>query len=382
MAGRSLTRGFATLIAAFAVAISACGGAASSPPSPTATPTAAPTPTPFDVGAAFLAIVTGDSLDGTIEMSGTMEMGITAEISGAIDVDGDNSRTEFSFAFGSTKTTNESVEVDGVTYTRSSGGPWLEAEPTSSGGESDENFSTWMRSLEAVEDLGLVTIDGQELHHLKPDKPLPAGAFMNPAMEDPTFTIEMYAKANGSPALFRIEGSWTQDVNGQLISVAMALDMTFSRIGSGPAVRAPTDVWTRYASPLGYSMAHPADFSVENRDGYDAFVKGGEDWFYVTPWPEAKGLSPEGFRDGLIENYAPDWGQPVSDPVATALAGQPGWALAWSFTNANGDTNIAHDVLAMHEDLGWEVTLITLPELETSDLKLFRTALATFAFGD
>ena len=361
----------------------ACGGTASSPPAATPTPTPQPTPTPFDIGAAFLAIVGDDGLDGRIEMTGTMELGITAEISGSIDSADGNSRMEFTTTFGSNTTTVETVSVDDVVYTRTTGGPWLLSDSTggSSGGT---DFSDWLRSLKSVEDLGVVTKNGQALHHLKPDKPVPDTAFLGASADqakNPSFTIEMYAEDDGTPALFTIEGTWTQPVNGQDINVEMAMDMTFTRLGAGATVRAPTDVWTSYDSPLGYTMAHPEAFTVANRDGYDAYLKGSDEWFYVTLWPEAKGLSADGYRDYVIESYTPDYGQPAIAPSQTVLAGEPGWAVAWQYTLENGDSIIVHDVLAMHADVGWEVTLVTFPEVEGDDLELLNMAIKTFSYG-
>lgn len=377
---RSPRRGGITLTVLLALGLVACGGGTTTAPAPSPTPTPTPTPAPFDVGAAFLDIVTNDVFSGRIDMTGTMELGVTAEISGSIDTAGEDTKMVFTTTVAGTSQTSETVTVDGVTYTRTNAGPWLVKEDEGSA-SSGNGFSAWLRSLKKVEDLGVVTKDGDQLHHLKPDKPLPDDAFLGSAMNDAEFTIDLYAKDDGTPAVFTIDGSWSQEINGQPFKVEMTMDMAFSKLGASIAVLKPSDVWTRSESALGYSMAHPADFSVETRDGYDAFVKGREDWFYVTTWPDASGLSADGFRDAVIANYAPDFGQPVITPTASTLAGEPAWAVAWQFTNDSGEVNRLHGVLAMHANVGWEVSLLTLPEVETDDLTLFNTSLTTFQFG-
>ena len=160
------------------------------------------------------------------------------------------------------------------------------------------------------------------------------------------------------------------------------MDMTFSKIGSKITTEAPDDVWTSYESPLGYSMAYPEGFSVENRDGYDACVFDGVDWVGVQTWPDAAGLNAEGFREAIRELAKEPWGDPIETPTAAALGGERGYIATFQYTYEDGSEEIAFHVMAMHANLGWNVTLFTIPGEEDRDFALLQQFVATFAYGE
>lgn len=363
----------------------ACGGNATT--APTESPRLAPTPssTPFDLADAFLAIAGDPDFSARMEIDGTIEMGVSGTLTGTITTSGEDDRTLTKIGIAGMTIETESITSDGKSYSRTSPGPWL-AEPSGTGGgaPNDGSLSVWMRRLSQIEDLGVVTKNGKKLHHLSAgDEPVPPGALgLNTStFKDPVFTIDFYAEDDGTPAVFTIEGTWVQLINGADFTVELEMDMTLRNVGSPIAIDPPDDIWTTYTSPLGYSMAHPDGISVENRDGYDALVRDGEDWIYVSTWPEAAGLSPEGFRDGILESVQESWGDPVATPVARALGGEPGYIATFRYAYEDGTEEIALDVLAMHQDLGWDVTMYTSPGSQ-SDAALFDTFLATFAYAD
>ncbi|HEX5590178.1 MAG TPA: hypothetical protein VFX65_07815 [Candidatus Limnocylindrales bacterium] len=368
---------------AAALLVAACGGAASVAPSATPTPTTAPTATPFDVGAAFLAIISDEDFSARMDVDGTMEMGVTATITGTITGSGDDSRTLMTIAVGPTTIETESISTGGRSYSRSGDGPWLEDEPET--GDDEDNLGAWLRGLEEIEDLGEVTKNGRTLHHLSAgDEPLPPGALGIDAStyKDPVVTMEFYAEADGTPAVFAVEGSWVQSIGGQDISVEFVMDLTLSNVGSPITIDAPQNVWQRYTSPLGYTMAHPEDFTVENREDYDAYLLGSDEWIYVTIWPEATGLNADGFLAEMLTLVQESWGDPVEAPTPMALAGEPGYLATFNFTYDDGSEGIAYDLLAMHDNVGWDITLYTLPGSEREDYALFEQFLSTFKYVD
>jgi len=373
--------GVAALIVALAAA--ACGGSTPSA-SPTASPTIAPTPTPFDVSAAFLEIITDPDFSARMEVDGTMEMGVSATLSGTITGSGDDARSIFKIDVAGTTIETEEITSGGKSYARTSPGPWLEV-PAQPGSTDDENLTAWLRTLDQVEDLGVVTKNGQQLHHLSAgDEPVPPGALGLDAstFTDPEVTIDFYAEDDGTPSVFAIEGTWVQLVNGTNINVEFVMDLTISNVGSPIAINPPDDVWTTYESPLGYTMAHPVAFKVENRDGYDAYVGDGVDYIYVVTWPDAAGLNPEGFRDGILASVKDAWGDPIAPPVASPLGGEPGYLASFQYTYDDGSEGIAFDALAMHNNVGWDVTLFSIPGQEVADLALLQEFLATFAYSE
>ncbi|MEO7663647.1 MAG: hypothetical protein ABIV26_00860 [Candidatus Limnocylindrales bacterium] len=361
--------------------VAACGAA--STPAPTATPTIAPTPspTPLDVGRAFLDIVSAPNFTAKITLDGTIEMGVTATMTGTMTGSGEDSQSQVQIAVAGTKVETETVKVGGKEYGRTSPGPWL-ISPPKPNGEAD-SLNEWLRSLATIEDIGVETKNGRKLHHLSVGDEQLAPAilgFDSPAYKNTVVTIDFFAEDDGTPAVFAVDGTWVQVINGQDVTVKFVLDMTLANVGSPVTITAPTDVWTKESSPLGYVMAHPAGFAVDHRDGYDAYVKQGVDWLYISPYTEGKGLSPEGFRDAIVELVAPDWGAPLETPSATTLGGVSAYFATYNYTYDDGTKETAFDVTATHGDLGWEISLFSVPGAETQDLATFQKYLATFAF--
>lgn len=365
-----------------AVLLLACGGG-SPTPVPTAVPTptaAAPTASPIDVGAAFLEIVNDPDFTAKIALEGKIEMGLTAVMTGTMEGSGTGSRQTMSTTVAGVTTTTELLSIGQLSWTRTLPGPWL-----AKAAGSEDGLGKWLGGLTALDDLGLETKAGASLHHLRPEggSKVPADALgLDPAQfSNPDISIELYAKEDGTPALFVFSGSWIQKVNGQDFNVALAIDMTISNVGVPITFTPPTDVWTPYTSSLGYSVAHPADFTVVPSAEGDTYQLDGVDWFYAVPYPEGKGLTAEGFRDAILEAYAADPGAPRAAPVKTATAGGVGYRMAFELKAANGTDLVIVDVLTVHGDLGWEISLVTTPSDEAADTKLFDVFLSTFKFA-
>ena len=82
-------------------------------------------------------------------------------------------------------------------------------------------------------------------------------------------------------------------------------------------------MWVRYTSKtFGYTMAHPADWTVEPSKTEDAYAIDGQPYVYVAPQKLAKGLSVDDFVASLRDFYRDDFGQPTSQ-VAATLGGSP-----------------------------------------------------------
>lgn len=378
----SPVRGAALVLVAALVA--ACGGTAA-----TAAPTSAPTPspvsptsTPFDVGAAFLAIVSGPEFAAKFELDGTIEMGVTVAMSGTIEGSGANSRQTTTVTFGTVTTTSESVKVGSQTWERTLPGPWLAKPAGATGGMT---LAKWLGGLTTLSDLGTEVRGGETLHRLQPatGSKLPPDALgLDPRQfSNPDIAIEMYAKDDGTPALFEMRGSWVQALNGQQVTVELSMDIKVTNVGVPVTITAPTDVWTSYASNLGYTAAHPAGFTVEPGKDGDTYRKDGADWFYVFTYPDGKGMTPEGFRDAILEGYAEDPGPPRTAPTALTVGGVPAWKAVFEFKADDGSDVVLIDVLTVHADLGWEISLVTAPSLEAADAKVFESFLASFKFG-
>src|SRR4029077_18497270 len=107
--------------------------------------------------------------------------------------------------------TTSTISVGATTWSQQEDGPWLEdpkpAKPT-------KDFSDYLASLQSVVDLGIETIDGQQLHHLQPSggNAVPGeymGFVSGSGAKDPVFTVDFYATNDGTPAHVVFDGTFT-----------------------------------------------------------------------------------------------------------------------------------------------------------------------------
>lgn len=365
--------------------VAACGGAGASSPAttPSPGPTVAPSPTatPFDVAAAFKKTVTDPAFSARWDIDATIEMGISVGMTGTIEGAGSDSHSTTVIAVAGTKTTQESISVGGKSWKRTLPGPWLAAPSSSSSDRS--SLGAWLKKLATIEDAGVETKDGRELHHLRltggSDIP-PEAIGIDPAQfKDAKLSIEMYALDDGTPALFVIDGKWVQKVNGQDITVEFTMDMTAKDVGKAIKVSAPDDVWAAYTSTMGYTAARPDGIDlVATKDG-DSLQLDGQDWLFVGAYP-AKGLSAAGFRDAILEEYAKQGAKPRETPTATKVAGGDAFRMAFAGQASDGSDVVVLDVVFVHADKGWEVSFVTDPSHEAADTADLDAFLATFAF--
>ncbi len=385
---RPLTRRLAgPFVIAVVLALAACSGgspAASPAASATTAASSAPSPTPLDVAAAFKKIVSDPAFSARFDVQATIEVGLKVTMTGLIEGKGADSHEAFTTEVAGTKTTQESIKVGSKAWSRTGAGPWLEKPATTT--TSDSSLVVWLQKVGGLQDVGIETKGGVPLHHLK----LGGGSSIPPeavGLDPKQFTnakiaMEIYAKDDGTPAVFALEGAWTQAVNGQDLTVRFTMDLTAKDVGSAIAISAPKDVWTPFTSPLGYSAAYPEGVTLASDPKKGDTLKGGtQDWIYVVPYPTAKGLSAEGFRDALLKEYAASGvGAPRETPTKTTLGGGEAWKMAFQGTASDGSPVVVIDVVTMHADQGWEVSIFSSPQNEAQDAADLDAFLATFAF--
>ncbi|MFH1474898.1 MAG: hypothetical protein ABIG85_03465, partial [Chloroflexota bacterium] len=160
---------------ALMLALAACGGGATPTPVPTPVPTAAPTPTPaaVDVAKEFLARLLA-ARTGVMAISGSIAVGTTeVPISGTITIDGGDSQSVITLDPDGTNQSQESIRVGTQQWNRSAGGPWV-LNPTPN--DRTKSLSAFLQTLTALEDQGLATKEGRQLHRLVP----PASVTISP----------------------------------------------------------------------------------------------------------------------------------------------------------------------------------------------------------
>jgi len=372
-----------TLSLTIVLLVAACGGATVSvAPSATATPTAAPTPspTPIDVSAAFVKIATAPDFSAAGTIAGTVKIGpVDGTITGDGLFDAPDSSGTTTLTAGTFKEVTNSATVGNESWTRKEPGPWLvDTSPTAG-----EGLDDYLRSVGAVVDLGVETHAGRQLHHLRPkggNKVSPeALGFDVGNAKDAVFTVDLYAAEDGMPAIMTVTGSWTTASGGTPVPTSMTFDLVFSDVGKPQTITAPDDVWVRYtSSKLGYTMAHPADWTVESTKDQDAYLLNGQGYVYVGVTP-FKGSTAK-FVTALKAAYKkPFKGEPKSE-TPTRLGGEAAVRLVYEFTNDSDQAvTVADDVVA-RDGTGWEVYLVTAGGPE--DIDVFDQFVATFEFTE
>lgn len=386
---RWLTVACLALVAALLAA--ACGGAAqSTAPSvapaavatPAATPTVVPTPSPspVDVSAVFLKTLSSSTFSSTADISGTMTIGpLRGEISGDAVFDGKDSSMNMKIVAGSFNQDTSQVQVGDKGWAMKEPGPWLE-QPKKTTTTSGSSIGDILRSLIKVNDLGVVTKAGQSLHHLQfagADKISGTLIGLDPkGTKDSTFSLDFYATDAGVPAVMTMSGTWTQVTATADVPCSMTFDIAFTDVGKPQTITPPTDVWTVYTSKLGYSMAHPADWTVTSAKGEDTYAIEGQGYVYVST-SAYKGSTAKFAADLKASYKKPFKGDPASQ-APTALGGVAAIRLIYQFKNSTDqDVTIVDDVVS-RDGTGWEVSLVTGGGAE--DIDVFDQFVATFTF--
>jgi hypothetical protein len=370
--------------------VGACASAASPVPasttSPAATPTPAattpaPTPSPTpDVAGAFVKQMIGTHA-AMMVLTGTMSVsGIQGTLTGTYSFSGADAASTMTTSFGANEQVQDRVQLGTSAWTRSSPGPWLKEAKAP---DPSKNLNAAFAKVLDVTDKGLETRNGTSLHHLVPKVATipPEALNFDATVKNPTITMEFYADDSGKPEAMLLRGKWTQAVGGKDLPVTMDLEYRFTQWGGTVTVTEPTDVWTVYASKLGYSMAHPRDWTVALKSGQDAYALSGDDYVFVAPQAIPTALSTKGFHDGLLKTYRTQFGGNPDQDTTIQLGGQAGNRLVYHFKNASGQDVALFDYVTARRGTGWEVFLVTAAgDGEAADAALFESFVATFKF--
>jgi hypothetical protein len=327
------------------------GPSATSEPVVTVSPTTTPSPTPVaDVSKLFTAQMINPQFEGAGPISGTMTIGnLEGQVAGSMQVKGGDSTSEIVIEFPNVlKSSSATITVDGREYTSTDGGPWFQSEDP--GTDKGLAGAIGVAALTA-RDAGIVTWQGQELHHIVPGN---AGTITaadlgitDPSLASGTPTLDFYARDDGSLAGMSVALEWTVDSGGTQVPVAMSLDFAFEE-NPTVSITAPTiatswpptsdDVWVMYTSKQhGYSIGYPAGWHLieaETAEGVDVFAYFGE---YATG---ARDGLPKAAKDNLeayVQAFRKATGvgffiEATELDGPTQVGGEPAWRLAYQAT--------------------------------------------------
>jgi hypothetical protein len=374
---------------ALALALAACGGGATPTPTPaptlahTAAPTTTPAPTPAgaDIAKQFLARLLA-TRTGVLAISGSIAVGtIEVPISGTVTLSGPDSQSTITLEAPDASQTQESIRVGTQEWNRSTGGPWV-LNPTPN--DRTKSLSAILEAVTSLEDRGAAAKGGRQLRRLVPPAsltiPVAALGFDNPGVQDAKVGMEFWAEDDGAPAAWSFDVSWSQSNGTTTAPARLLMDFDLAGLGKPATVVAPEDAWERFVSDrFGYSMAHPAGWTVTEAEGQDEYLVDGTP--YVTVRPSAlAGYTLERLVKELLAVYEEQVGAQPETNQDVILGGQPGTFLTFHFKDDLGGEVYVAEAVAMLDDEGWEVLLTEQAGSEADDTPVFTAMLSTFVY--
>jgi hypothetical protein len=387
---RSLARSAMWRAAALSLVLAACGGSTTSQPpisvalpsngGPSASVSAA------DVKAAFLDAIADPKFAGKATISGSITLaGIDGEVSGDWTFDGPDSHISTTISLPGNEETNESITIGPDGWERRGDGPWLEREKAP---DPSKSFTRMLAVLSGIEDRGIESKDGVELHHFQPanggDVPPDALGFENALTRDAKATADFYATDDGTPEIFIFHVTWTQAIGGQDAAVTMDMQMDLDQIGSAQSIQPPgeDEVWRRYKSSLGYTMAYPPGWTVSHAKTEDSYLIDNQGYVYVALQTLPSGEKLSSFQGDLMASYKQQFGTEPDSRESTRIGGLPAFRLVYHFKNKSDQDVALVDVGTLHAGQGWEVFILTLAGgTESDDIDVFDDFVSTFTFA-
>lgn len=386
--------GLATILALAACSSGASPGspsptAASPSPSPAAaSPSPAPSPSP-DVVTAFLARMKDTSFSARLTIDGQLSINdVPYQIDGDGAIDDDDNRMLMRVHLPGGDQVTEQVNLEGKTYKKTRTGPWLLVDDGSgSGGESEEGLVSLLASVMSVKDEGVVTHGTRQLHRLVPSGDLVLDqavfGFSDPTIEDFVATQEFLVDADGSLAVWTINVSWTQATGDARAAAEMTLDFGFEGLGEPVSIEVPDDVWETFTSAAnGYSIAHPADWTVSTKDGVDGFQSPTDAVLSIAVHDLPKGTTVAALADQVATEDEAYIGVAPANRVPATYAGGDAVMLYYQGGAIDGTPVAAFHVLIVKGRTAHELVWISDPGDEAADAQLLDMFLATFAYED
>ena len=373
----------------------ATSGSPADPGTPVASPGSAASPaaagslppaTGADVVAPFLATISEPGFAASSAVTGSLVVGgVTSPVSGTYDLDGSDYARALKIGAGSKVAAQALKVASNTAYSATGDGPWFEAPFPAAG----TDLGSFLRSIKAVEDKGVETKNGRQLHHLvATDVSLPPAVLglTDPSITGTTGTVDFWVSDDGKPQVVAVSDAWTQKSGKDPAAAAtMAVEFALSNVGGSVGVTAPEQVWKPVKSKkYKYTMAYPSDWEFKKAKSTKKV-----DWFIG---PEYASVGASNYKTlGMSLNewtktylkYTPKLsgvkGFKLQSNKAATLDGAKARRLEYK-EKYKGDQEYWIDVLAVHGGKIYEVAYVSSKPLTKADRELFDQFLATFHF--
>ena len=357
-------------------------------------PTAVPAEAVLD---RFEAILADESFTAHIRYEIEVSIGKDGLSSVAeIDLAGSDSATTLEYTGLDGKPgSSELVAVDGRSFSRTPGGPWIEAdrrsgEPASSEPASAEPSAApdpidWIRGG-VLEPAGQVERDGRLLYRFSGDGTEAVRdvlATRPGAPRDVASSLEMILDVDGRPAEAVVTFSWRQDSGDEVIDVDGRLSLEFSEIGEPKSIVAPTDIWVVHESEVDkFSMAHPDGWLVLYEDELTRMIApDGKRELRVVRSEVRHDLTQAEWLAGQIANYEATAGVTPDSQEPVEVAGASTKILTYHL-RLGGEDKLFLDAPVKPESLAFDIQWLGPAVDETDARRIFGWALTTLTIDE
>jgi hypothetical protein len=213
----------------------------------------------------------------------------------------------------------DSVYSGSFAYERVNGGPWIKKPRKNS------DTAIWRILLSPSRlfvETGVETKNGSELHRLEVADPAALSAEFDDigTLTDAHMTAVFWTRADGTPAVIRMEGTWTQPVNGIEAKVTTAQEFVLTKL-SGVAITAPKNAWQSIVDGINaIEFGVPPDWakSAANQSiGATTYQGASGEILYLTF--DAAGMTLDQATDAVVAAAV----DPAGARKATTVAGEP-----------------------------------------------------------
>ncbi|MGD0019898.1 MAG: hypothetical protein ABSD62_11640 [Candidatus Limnocylindrales bacterium] len=304
------------------VAVASGSPAASASLAPSPSPTSAPTLSPL-VGKLQAYLARKDfqfQATGTGSQSATgTNLSVDFTLSGSLSYRaGDESDTTKMTSQGKT-VAYDNVYTGSFAYERSNGGPWIKKPRQPS---DTAEWRIFLSSSRLFVDTGVETKNGRALHRLEVADSAALSTEVDAigTVSGARVTMVFWTKDDGTPVVFRMEGTWDEQVNGVQAHVTTAQEFVFSK-SSGVTITAPSNPWQWIVDGIArVAFGAPSDWSesdVNKTIGATTYAGASGQIVYVTQ--DAAGMT----LDQTVAAVIGSFHDPAEGRMATTVGGEP-----------------------------------------------------------
>jgi hypothetical protein len=365
--------------AAVAVPSGSPGATATSTPtpSPTPSPSAAPTLSPLvSEFQAYLARkgfqfqATGTGTQSAVGTNLSMDVTLSGSMSYRA---GDESDSTNMTSQGKT-IADDTVYAGSYAYERSNGGPWIR-KPRKASDDNAESGVFFSPSRLFV-DAGVETKDGAALHRLEVADPDALGAELDAIgiVSNAHVTLTFWTKDDGTPVVFRVEGTWDEPVDGVQAHVTTAQEFVLTKL-SGVTITPPKNPWQWIADDTdGIAFGAPSNWS---KSDVNKSISGTT---YLGPTGEIVCVNGDAGSETLaqaVDGAIAGFADPAEDRTATTVGGEPATHFG---VHRSKQKDYASVAVVLHGERGYEFLVFGAKGQDAATDAMAAQILATLEF--